>query len=275
MGLALAQAQSWLVRRAEDLPKSDREFIDLSLQREALERQQKESLRRRVLVTAVAALIVVTVLAAFSLLQWRAAEQQRAEAVRQEQFAKDAKALAEEERHRAELQRAEAVRQEQVAKAERARAEEERHRAEEQKLEAVKQEQAAQHERTRAEQALATATQIANTLVFDMMSNFRDLGMPIELIDKMLDRAIQSYDQAIRLDPKGFATYNARGSAYWNKRDYDRAIADYTKAIEIDPKYALRLQQPRSRLPPQEANTTAPSRLRQGDRARPEIRLRL
>ena len=35
MGLALAQAQSWLVKRAEDLPKADREFIDLSLQREA------------------------------------------------------------------------------------------------------------------------------------------------------------------------------------------------------------------------------------------------
>src|SRR5262245_38169757 len=42
MGLALAHAQSWLARRAEDLPHADREFIDLSIRREVLEREQRE-----------------------------------------------------------------------------------------------------------------------------------------------------------------------------------------------------------------------------------------
>ena len=231
MGLALAQAQSWLAKRAEDLPKVDREFIDLSLQREALERHQKESLRRRVLVTAVAALVVVTVLAVFSLFQWRMAEQQRAEAVKQEQVAQRERDRAEEERRRAEEQRLEAVKQEKAAQAE-------HRRAEEQRQEAVKQEQEAKRERARAEEALATTTQIANTLVFDMMQNFRDLGLPVELTTKMLDRAIQAYNQAIKLNPKAYAVYNGRGSAYWNKGDYDRAIADYTKVIELNPKYA-------------------------------------
>ena len=71
MGLALAQAQSWLARRAEDLPAVDREFIDRSMRREALERQQKEALRRRVFGTAIAALVAVSALAIFSFFQWR------------------------------------------------------------------------------------------------------------------------------------------------------------------------------------------------------------
>ena len=41
MGLALAQAQGWLTKRPEDLARDDREFIDLSMRRDALERQQK------------------------------------------------------------------------------------------------------------------------------------------------------------------------------------------------------------------------------------------
>ena len=71
MGLALAQAQSWLARRAEDMPAIDREFIDRSMRREALERQQKEALRRRVFGTAIAALVAVSALAIFSFFQWR------------------------------------------------------------------------------------------------------------------------------------------------------------------------------------------------------------
>ena len=35
MGLALTQAQSWFAQRAEDLPKVDREFIALSIERES------------------------------------------------------------------------------------------------------------------------------------------------------------------------------------------------------------------------------------------------
>lgn len=47
MGLKLAQAQSWLATRAPDLPKPDREFIEQSIKRDALEREQRKGLRRR------------------------------------------------------------------------------------------------------------------------------------------------------------------------------------------------------------------------------------
>jgi WD40 repeat protein len=45
MGLALAQAQNWMANRPEELPRVDREFINLSLKREAREREQREKFR--------------------------------------------------------------------------------------------------------------------------------------------------------------------------------------------------------------------------------------
>jgi Novel STAND NTPase 1/TIR domain len=90
MGLGLAQAQSWLAKRAEDLPRGDREFIDLSLKREELERRQKEALRRRVLVVALVALVIVTGLAVFSGLQWREAARQEQAAQRERDRAEQA-----------------------------------------------------------------------------------------------------------------------------------------------------------------------------------------
>src|SRR2546429_5742743 len=41
------------------------------------------------------------------------------------------------------------------------------------------------------------------------------------------DRAIQDYDQAIRLKPDYPTAFNNRGDAYHAKGDYDRAIQDY------------------------------------------------
>ena len=41
------------------------------------------------------------------------------------------------------------------------------------------------------------------------------------------DRAIQDYDEALRLDPSQAVAYNNRGNAYIDKGDFDRAIADY------------------------------------------------
>jgi hypothetical protein len=64
MGLALAQAQSWVVNRPQDLPQSDLDFVGASLKREALERKQKEQLRRRVQWVGAAALVLVTIFAA-------------------------------------------------------------------------------------------------------------------------------------------------------------------------------------------------------------------
>jgi len=52
------------------------------------------------------------------------------------------------------------------------------------------------------------------------------------------DRAIQNYNDAIRLNPAYASAFNNRGIAYVNKRDYDRAIEDYNEAIRINPNYA-------------------------------------
>ncbi len=46
MGLALSQAQGWLVSRSPDLAPADREFIELSLNRELLERRHRGRLQR-------------------------------------------------------------------------------------------------------------------------------------------------------------------------------------------------------------------------------------
>jgi tetratricopeptide (TPR) repeat protein len=52
------------------------------------------------------------------------------------------------------------------------------------------------------------------------------------------DRAIADFGQAIKLDPNYVTAYNSRGSAWSNKGDRDRAIADFDQAIKLDPKFA-------------------------------------
>jgi Flp pilus assembly protein TadD len=49
------------------------------------------------------------------------------------------------------------------------------------------------------------------------------------------DRAIQDYNEAIRLNPNEAFAYDARGRAYRNKGDYDHAIQDYSEAIHLNP----------------------------------------
>ena len=53
-----------------------------------------------------------------------------------------------------------------------------------------------------------------------------------------VDRAIEIYADAIKLNPNNIYTYNNRGSAYGSKNSFDRAIADYTRAIGLSPNYA-------------------------------------
>ena len=53
------------------------------------------------------------------------------------------------------------------------------------------------------------------------------------------DRAIQDYDQAIRLDPSSALAYNNRGRTQHLKGDYELAIKDYAEAINLDPDYPL------------------------------------
>ena len=53
------------------------------------------------------------------------------------------------------------------------------------------------------------------------------------------DRAIQDFDQAIKLNPNYFEALNNRGQAYMNKGQHDRGIQDFDQAIRLDPKIAL------------------------------------
>src|SRR5215468_9510702 len=52
------------------------------------------------------------------------------------------------------------------------------------------------------------------------------------------DRAIENYDQAIRLNPKYINAFYNRGNAYRRKRDYDRAVQNYDQVIRLNPKHA-------------------------------------
>ena len=53
------------------------------------------------------------------------------------------------------------------------------------------------------------------------------------------DRAIQDFDEAIRLDPNYPDAFNNRGVAYSGKAQYARAIEDFDQAIRLDPNYAI------------------------------------
>src|SRR5262249_24447780 len=52
------------------------------------------------------------------------------------------------------------------------------------------------------------------------------------------DRAVQDYDQSIKLNPSYATAFNNRGVAYQKKGAYDRAISDFDESIKLDANYA-------------------------------------
>ncbi|HUH85160.1 MAG TPA: tetratricopeptide repeat protein [Stellaceae bacterium] len=52
------------------------------------------------------------------------------------------------------------------------------------------------------------------------------------------NRAIEAFDETIRLKPNDASAFYYRGSAYAREHEHDRAIADYDRAIAIEPDYA-------------------------------------
>ena len=54
--------------------------------------------------------------------------------------------------------------------------------------------------------------------------------------NRQFDRAIDDYNEAVRLDPQFSLAFMDRGVARYFKADYENAIKDYDKAIELDPK---------------------------------------
>jgi len=57
------------------------------------------------------------------------------------------------------------------------------------------------------------------------------------------DRAIQDLDQAIKLDPNFAPAFYNRGNAYDSELEYDRAVRDYDQAIKLDPNFAAAFYQ--------------------------------
>src|SRR5690349_383622 len=53
------------------------------------------------------------------------------------------------------------------------------------------------------------------------------------------DRAIQDFNQAIRLNPDNDNPYINRASAYANQGKYDQAIEGFDQAIRLDPSYTF------------------------------------
>ena len=52
------------------------------------------------------------------------------------------------------------------------------------------------------------------------------------------DRAIQDFNEALRLSPNYAYAFRDRGLAYYAKRDYDHAIQDFNEVIRLAPNYA-------------------------------------
>lgn len=53
------------------------------------------------------------------------------------------------------------------------------------------------------------------------------------------DRAMQDFNEAIRLNPSFAEAFNARGHIYFEEGDYDRSIEDEDEAIRLLPSYAV------------------------------------
>jgi tetratricopeptide (TPR) repeat protein len=67
---------------------------------------------------------------------------------------------------------------------------------------------------------------------------YRDRGNAYRRLEQY-ERAIEDYDKAIELNPEYALAYNHRGSTYHMLKQYEKALEDYNKAIELDPEYAL------------------------------------
>ena len=65
--------------------------------------------------------------------------------------------------------------------------------------------------------------------------DYFDFGVHYQQLGE-LKKAIDSYDQAIEINPKDASAYNNRGIAKAQSDDFHNAIADFNQAIEINPK---------------------------------------
>src|SRR4249919_484241 len=57
--------------------------------------------------------------------------------------------------------------------------------------------------------------------------------------DGEYDRAIQDYDQSIKINPSYPKAFNNRGVAYQKKGEYERATKDFDEALRLEPNYSI------------------------------------
>ena len=57
------------------------------------------------------------------------------------------------------------------------------------------------------------------------------------IVKEEYDRATQDFNEAIQLNPNAETAYYGRGYAYKKKGDYDRAIQDFNEAIRLNPNF--------------------------------------
>jgi tetratricopeptide (TPR) repeat protein len=54
---------------------------------------------------------------------------------------------------------------------------------------------------------------------------------------KQYQKAIEDYDQAINQDPDYVAAFNNRGNSYYELAEYQRALSDFNQSLQLDPNY--------------------------------------
>ena len=211
MGLALAEAQQWLARRAEDLPHGDRVFIEKSVDREIRERQerdreraQREQMRRRMLQGAVVALILVTALAGFSVFQMFEANRQSMAAETERVAADQQRIVADERRRDAELAR--------IA-------------AEAATLEAEAQ-------KARAQRSFAAAKVAIDKLIFEVAGDLGKIaGMRVDTIRTILDTVSKTIDQLAQSAPDDTELLRSRSAMFNMFVDTYMAAGDVNGAL--------------------------------------------
>ena len=63
------------------------------------------------------------------------------------------------------------------------------------------------------------------------------------------DRAIQDYDQSIKINPNYPKAFNNRGVAYQKKGEYERATKDFDEAYKARARLLYRIRKSRRNLP--------------------------
>jgi tetratricopeptide (TPR) repeat protein len=65
---------------------------------------------------------------------------------------------------------------------------------------------------------------------------FRNRGLGYHLVRGEIDRAIEDFDESLRIQPDNLEAFLNRGAAYYDKSDYDRALEDFGEAIRVGPR---------------------------------------